>query len=41
MILKGSQRGNGGQLAKHLMNSSDNEHITVHELRGFFVGRFA
>lgn len=35
MILKGSQRGNGGQLAKHLMNTLDNDHITVHSLRGF------
>ncbi len=35
MILKGSQRGNASQLASHLLNASDNEHISVHEVRGF------
>ena len=35
MILKGNQRSGGGQLATHLMNVCDNEHVTVHELRGF------
>jgi hypothetical protein len=35
MILKGSQRGNAAQLAKHLMNTRDNEHVEQHELRGF------
>jgi len=35
VILKGSQRGNSAQLASHLLNSSDNEHISVHEIRGF------
>lgn len=35
MILKGNQRAGGGQLAAHLMNVRDNEHVTVHELRGF------
>ena len=35
MILKGSQRGNAAQLAKHLMNTRDNEHVELHELRGF------
>lgn len=35
MILKGSQRGGAGNLANHLMNVSDNEHLRVHELRGF------
>lgn len=34
MILKGSQRGGAGQLAAHLLNARDNEHIEVHELRG-------
>jgi hypothetical protein len=38
MILKGSQRGGGGQLAAHLMNDRDNDHVTVHELRGFVAG---
>ncbi|TNF21954.1 MAG: relaxase [Rhodobacteraceae bacterium] len=35
MILKGSQRGNAAKLARHLMNSRDNEHVELHELRGF------
>ncbi len=35
MILKGSQRGNAAKLARHLMNIQDNEHVELHELRGF------
>lgn len=35
MILKGSQRGNGQNLAAHLLNVTDNEHVRLHELRGF------
>ena len=35
MILKGSQRGNAAKLAAHLMNMRDNEHVDLHELRGF------
>jgi len=35
MILKGSQRGGGRQLAAHLMNDRDNDHVTLRELRGF------
>lgn len=35
MILKGSQRGGGQDLAVHLMRMDDNEHVRVHELRGF------
>lgn len=35
MILKGSQRAGAGQLAAHLLNVRDNEHVRVHELRGF------
>lgn len=37
MILKGNQRGHGRALALHLMNASDNEHVTLHELRGFLA----
>jgi hypothetical protein len=37
MILKGNQRGGGRQLALHLLNSKDNEHVHVHELRGFLA----
>ncbi|MEA3013355.1 MAG: hypothetical protein QOD42_1900 [Sphingomonadales bacterium] len=35
MILKGSQRAGANQLSAHLLNSFDNEHVRVHDLRGF------
>ncbi|MDE1153725.1 MAG: relaxase/mobilization nuclease domain-containing protein [Micavibrio sp.] len=35
MILKASQRGRSAELAAHLLNGEENEHITVHEIRGF------
>ena len=35
MILKGSQRGGARQLAAHLLNARDNEHVELHDLRGF------
>jgi hypothetical protein len=35
MILKGSQRGGAKQLALHLLKTEENEHVEVHELRGF------
>jgi hypothetical protein len=35
MILKGSQRAGGRQLAAHLLRADENEHVEVHELRGF------
>lgn len=35
MILKGSQRAGARQLAAHLLNERDNEHVRVQELRGF------
>ncbi|MCW3847378.1 relaxase/mobilization nuclease domain-containing protein [Sphingomonas sp. LB-2] len=35
MILKGSQRAGSAQLAAHLLSRRDNEHVCVHELRGF------
>ena len=35
MIMVGNQRGNGLKLATHLLNSHDNDHVEVHELRGF------
>lgn len=35
MILKGNQRGGGIQFAAHLLKTEDNEHVHVHELRGF------
>lgn len=39
MILKGSQRGSATQLARHLMNMRENEHVELHELRGFSCER--
>ncbi|MEA2950912.1 MAG: hypothetical protein QOJ96_432 [Alphaproteobacteria bacterium] len=38
MILKASQRGGARQLATHLTNDLDNDHVTVQELRGFLAG---
>jgi hypothetical protein len=35
VILKGNQRAGGLQLARHLLNDRDNDHVTVQELRGF------
>ncbi|WP_321342281.1 relaxase [Breoghania sp.] len=35
MILKGNERGNANELANHLMRGAENEHIELHELRGF------
>ncbi|WP_086930206.1 relaxase/mobilization nuclease domain-containing protein [Agarilytica rhodophyticola] len=32
MIIKASQRGNAGELARHLSNTQDNEHVTLHKL---------
>lgn len=34
MILKGSQRGYGGNLAAHLTNARDNDHVEVADIRG-------
>ena len=34
MILKASQRGGGTQLGSHLLKT-ENEHVEVHEVRGF------
>ncbi|WP_300029337.1 relaxase [uncultured Roseobacter sp.] len=35
MILNGNQRGGGLKLAAHLTNMVENDHVTLHELRGF------
>lgn len=35
MILKASQRGGARQLAAHLLNTEDNEHCELHDIRGF------
>lgn len=37
MILKGTQRSGARQLALHLMNEKDNEHIHLHHIRGFMA----
>lgn len=37
MILKGSQRAGAKQLASHLLNHRDNDHVTVLGLRGFIA----
>ena len=37
MILKGNQRAGGAQMAKHLLNSGQNEHVRVHEVSGFIA----
>lgn len=36
MILEGNQRGGGKDLARHLLKS-ENEHVELHELRGFIA----
>lgn len=41
MILKGNQRGGARQLARHLLNGEDNEHVHVHDLRGFVAADLA
>ncbi len=35
MIMKGSQRGGAVDLALHLTNEADNDHITLHKIDGF------
>lgn len=37
MILKGSQRAGAKQLSTHLLNTRDNDHVTVLEVRGFIA----
>jgi len=35
MILEGNERGFGAELARHLLNLRDNDHVTVHVIDGF------
>lgn len=35
MILEGNERAYGAELARHLMNPRDNDHVTVHSIEGF------
>ncbi len=41
MILKTSERAYGQNLARHLLNVEDNEHVELIELRGFISDDFA
>ncbi|MEQ8340278.1 MAG: relaxase [Marinovum algicola] len=38
MILKGSQRGGAKQLGLHLLKTAENEHVEIHDVRGFMTG---
>src|SRR4051794_1419065 len=35
MILKASQRAGAKQLAVHLLRTDENDHVEIHEIRGF------
>ena len=37
MILKGNSRGGDAQLAAHLLNTQDNDHVEVHAVNGFMT----
>ncbi len=37
MILEGNQRGGAKQMARHLLNVEENEHVEVYEVRGFMA----
>jgi len=37
MILKGSQRGGAKQLGLHLLKTEENEHVELHDIRGFIA----
>ncbi|MBI1340991.1 relaxase/mobilization nuclease domain-containing protein [bacterium] len=41
MILKASQRSGGQDLAAHLMRMDENEHVELHEMRGFVAAELA
>jgi hypothetical protein len=41
MILKGNERGHGAELALHLLNPRDNDHVTVHAIEGFVADDLA
>lgn len=41
MIIKASQRGGAKQMARHLLNANDNEHVRVHEVSGFLSDNLA
>lgn len=37
MILKGSQRGGAKKLGLHLLKTAENEHVEIHDVRGFMT----
>ncbi|KAA3516984.1 AAA family ATPase [Agrobacterium vitis] len=41
MILEGNERGFGAELARHLLNTRDNDHVTVHAVEGFIADDLA
>jgi hypothetical protein len=41
VIIKGNQRGGGQALAAHLTNARDNDHVELHEVRGFLSNDLA
>lgn len=41
MILEGNTRGYGAELAQHLLNPRDNDHVTVHAVEGFVADDLA
>jgi len=41
MILEGNERGYGAELARHLMNARDNDHVTLHAVNGFVAADLA
>lgn len=41
MILEANERGFGAELARHLLNTRDNDHVTVHAVEGFIASDLA
>lgn len=41
MIINASQRANAGELARHLLNVLDNDHVEVHSINGFMADNLA
>lgn len=41
MILEGNERGYGAELARHLLNQQENDHVTVHAIEGFIADDLA
>jgi Ti-type conjugative transfer relaxase TraA len=41
LILEGNERGFAAELARHLLNPRDNDHVTVHAIEGFVASNLA